>query len=534
MKNKITGFKSLFTALVLAFGTLFSIASCGGIVAISGIHMSSEEVISVPYGNFNYDDVKVTVDYANGDHSEIPLEEEMIPEYERLKFYKMGDQQVKVVYRNRFTTTMNINVVLNQFNDVYALEGYTCVYDGLPHSVKLNHELPEGATIVYPYGNVFSNAGTYEITGVISKKGYESKTLTTTLTISQAERDVSEVVFEDATLVYNGEMRSIEATNIPEGLSVTYEYRNYETGTKVNKIVNVGKYRVIAHFNDENTNYKKIPDKTAILEITKADYDMSNIQFKNAVKEYDGEEYVPQLINAGYLPSNVNVNFKFLNEEGVEVQSNASAGIYTMVAEFSGGDVINYNPIEPMTAKLTVAKRVIKISNLITFESETVDFDENATHSILIKGTLPNNVTVTYLNNEQKYVGEYLITAKFAAKNANEAVDVEEMTAYLVINRIRKSIKMYNEATGEYDLDFSDSNIKVNKPNVTIETFDTTVYRVLSIKFFKPENSEIVEVNDLENGVRYEYLINFEYIDENLANSIILSVESGLYTYIGA
>ena len=261
---------------------------------------------------------------------------------------------------------------------------------------------------------------------------------------------------------------------------------------------------------------------------------MSNIQFKNAVKEYDGEEYVPQLINAGYLPSNVNVSFKFLNEEGVEVQSNANAGIYTMVAEFSGGDVINYNPIEPMTAKLTVARRVIKISNLITFESETVDFDENATHSILIKGILPNNVTVTYLNNEQKYVGEYLITAKFAAKNANEAVDVEEMTAYLVINRIRKSIKMYNEATGEYDLDFSDSNIKVNKPNVTVETFDTTVYRVVSIKFFKPENSELVEVNDLENGVRYEYLINFEYIDENLANSIILSVESGLYTYIGA
>ena len=57
---------------------------------------------------------------------------------------------------------------------------------------------------------------------------------------------------------------------------------------------------------------------------------------------------------------------------------------------------------------------------------------------------------------------------------------------------------------------------------------------MLSIKFFKPENSELVEVNDLENGVRYEYLINFAYIDENLANSIILSVESGLYTYIGA
>ena len=243
--------------------------------------MSSSEVIDVPYGNFSYDGVMVTIDFIKGGSTEIQLNEDMIPEYERLKFYKMGKQDVKVTYRNKFETTMPINVVYNKFNDVYELVGYECVYDGLPHSVTLNHELPEGATITYPYGNVFSNAGTYEIIGILSKKGYESKTLTATLSILQAERDVSGVVFEDATVVYNGEMRTIEATNIPQGIEVSYEYRNYSTNTKVNKVVNAGKYRVIAHFADENPNYKKIPDKEAILTIEKADYDMSGVEFKD-------------------------------------------------------------------------------------------------------------------------------------------------------------------------------------------------------------------------------------------------------------
>lgn len=246
--------------------------------------MTNEERIDVPYGNFSYDGITVTVDYDNGGSTEISLVEDMIPEIERLKFFKMGNQDVEVVFRKKYSTTMKINVVLNKFNDIYALEDYECVYDGLPHAVKLNHELPEGATITYPYGNVFTNAGEYDIVGVISKKGYESKTLTATLSILQAERDVSGIAFEDSTVVYNGEMRTIEATGVPSDIDVTYDYRNYNTGTKINKVVNAGKYKVIAHFTQDNANYKTIPDKEAILTIEKANYDMSKSNLKMSLK----------------------------------------------------------------------------------------------------------------------------------------------------------------------------------------------------------------------------------------------------------
>ena len=39
----------------------------------------------------------------------------------------------------------------------------------------MNEELPEGAKIEYPYGNTFTAAVVYEVVGVITKSGYESK-----------------------------------------------------------------------------------------------------------------------------------------------------------------------------------------------------------------------------------------------------------------------------------------------------------------------------------------------------------------------
>lgn len=104
--------------------------------------MSNPNEIVVPYGSFSYENVNVTVNYKDGSTKEIPLEESMISEVERLKFFKMGKHDVEVNLRKRYTTKMPINVVLNKFKDSYALEGYECVYDGLPHTVQLNQELP--------------------------------------------------------------------------------------------------------------------------------------------------------------------------------------------------------------------------------------------------------------------------------------------------------------------------------------------------------------------------------------------------------
>ena len=523
-------FSKIGLAIAMIVNVLFFAVGCGGSTAISGIHMSSDEIITVPYGNFDYEGIKVTVDFESGETTEINLTSDMISKVEQLKFYKMGEQEIKVVFRDKYETTMKVNVILNQFNSVYELVGYECTYDGLPHSVSLNHELPEGATVVYPYGNTFVNAGTYDVTAILSKNGYESKTLKTTLVINQAQRDASAIVFEDTTLVYTGDVQTIEAKNVPEGVEVTYDTYNVASGIRINKVVNAGQYRVVAHFNDTSTNYAKIPDKEAILTIQKASYDVSDIYVEDYVKEYDALEYQARLVNGNKLPSNIKVSFRYLNESGIRVNSNANVGVYTIVAEFTGMELNNYNSIEPMYGKLTVSQKVIKISDKVTFESKTVNFDENETHFLEVSG-LPSNVSVTYENNGQKFAGEYMVKAKFAATNPYETVDVSEMVSYLIINKVRRSVMVYDQVSGEYTKTFSEENISIVNGEAVVSGYQTDVFVLDSITFYDISDNQIVDPADFVDGTTYNYAVQFSYVDEEINSSVLLSNIAGSFTY---
>lgn len=539
-KNPKTKMKSGFLLMpFLALGLAALGTSCSGLAEITGIHMTNPDSINVYYGNFSYEGISVTVDYRDGSNSEIPLTVDMIPEVEQLKFFKMGKQEIEVVYRSRFKTIMPVEVQLNEFKDSYALIGDELIYDGEPHSVRLNQELPEGASISYPYGNVFTNAGVYEVVGVMSKNGYASKTLTTTLTIHQAVHNMEGVYFEDATLVYNGEMQTIEAQNVPEGVEVEYEIYDADRGIRINKVVNAGEYRVVAKFIDPSPNYADIEDMEAHLTILPAVYDLSGITLKDEVKEYDGTGYQAKITNEDALPKGWSVSYVYTDEEGNKVPAPVNVGTYTVTANFTADpsdvSVNNYQPIEPMTAKLTIAPRVIKISDKVTFESKTVNFDEEMTYSLTYSGELDEEkVTVTYENNDQHYAGEYEVVAHFEAKDPNEVVDVSEMKAFLVINRVRRSVMVYNDATEKYDKAFSAANIVIAEGAASITGIDTQVYQVVSLTFYDVVTNDQVLPSDFVNGVTYKYVVEFEYIDEQMNSSVILSQESDNFTYTGA
>lgn len=528
--KKRVRFKTILLSL-LSFGLLSFASSCTASNQIVGIHMSSEETVKVPYGNFSPDGINVTVDYRDGGSNEIPLTNEMISETEHLKFFKVGEQNVEVVYRNRYKTTMPVEVTLNEFSDSYALVGGEYIFDGEPHMVSLNQELPEGARITYPYGNVFTNAGVYEVVGVMSKNGYASKTLTTTLTIYPAARPVEGIVLMDATYVYNGEMRSLEIENVPEGVEVSFDAYDYNTNVRVNKVVNAGKYKIVAHFNDVNPNYAKIEDMSATLTILKADYDLSNIALLDVTKEYDGKNYDASITNPKSLPTGIEVSYSYLDQDGNTVFGNAACGTYTMVASFKGGDSKNYNSIEPLTATLTVKQKVIKIKELvakgeIAFDGKTVNFEEGVTQSIYVTGDLPAGVSVTYENNDQYCAGEYEVTARFAATDSNFAVDLSEMKAYLTINQIRRSVLTYDEATGKYSKPFGAKNLDFEGNTVTVNGIDEDVYEVTSIAFFDVLDNSEVPYEEIQNEVTYKYVVRFAYKDPDLAESIILAEES--------
>ncbi len=526
---KIKPIRICLLLLIALFAALL-LCSCNKVVVVSGIHMKDDAVIEMVTGEFSYDGKVVVVEYANGEKNEVNLTEEMIPEAERLKFFKMGEQEVKVVYSGRFVTTMKIKVLRHSFDDIYELVGYTCTYDGTPHRVELNHELPEGAVADYIYGNTFTNAGTYNIVAVLTKEGYVSKTLSTQLVIEKATYDTTELEFSSKTFTYDTEAKTLQAENVPDGVNVRYDV--YSGNIRITNAVNTGTYRVVAHFDNTNSNYNSIPDRQATLTIQKADYDMSQVFLNNVTKTYDGINYTPALDSSSVLPSGVSVSFVCKDKDGNVVTSNANAGEYDIIAHFASNSA-NHNPIPDMSAKLVVKKRVIEFGDDILFDDRTYNYDRQV-HSLAVVGTIPDGVNVSYENNDQSNVGVYEVKAKFEAVNPNETVDVEELTSYLTINQIIKSVLINGHTISEADLRYDSSTY-----TISLFGLDTDIYYIKSISFYYiDDNDQQVRVvwgdaeYELIDKKTYNYSISFGFNDEQDDENITLLPSTGTFTYV--
>ncbi len=521
------GWAKICLLLIVAASAILLMCSCNKVVIINGIRMKDGGVIETAIGDFSYEGKKVVVEYAGGETNEVDLTEDMIPEVERLKFFKMGEHDVKVVYNGTYVTTMKIKVSRHVFDDTYELQGYTCVYDGTPHRVTLNNDLPEGASIEYPYGNTFTNAGVYEVVGVISKEGYVSKTLSTQLVVEKADYDVSALTFENAEFVYDGTVKTIEVENVPENVNVRYSV--YSGNVQITNAVKAGEYRVIARFENLDRNYNSIPDMRATLVVEKADYDISSVSFSDREKTYDGQNYAPSLDETSILPEGVTVSFVCYDKNGNVVSSNAGAGEYTMVAKFES-DSSNYNEIPDMQAELVVNKRVIELGDGVMFDDVTVNYDGEK-HSLAVVGELPRGVAVTYENNDQVFAGEYEVTANFIAIDQNETVDVERLTSYLIINPVRGDLDIDGHELTAFDLAYDKKSYSMK-----VVGLDTEVYSVGSIAFYLDDEEERkiewgTPDDALVSGVTYRYSITISFADENYAKSVLLPTFSGTYTY---
>ncbi len=517
-------------AVSIIFIFSFVLLACNKYSNLSEIKMKNEETIEVKAGDFSYDGIKVVLVYLDGDTEEIDLTDDMISDNDKLNFYKMGEHDITVKY-SRFSTTMKINVVRHEFDDIYKLEGYTCQYDGNPHSVELNYELPEGAKIEYPYGNTFTNAGEYEVVGVITKSGYNTKTLKTTLVIEKADYDATDIVFNNKTYVYDGEAKTIEAENVPDDLDVTVDIYNEQKSVRLNNAVNAGTYTLVAKFKSKNENFNEIETREAKLTILKAKYDLSNVTLDDYEKNYDGLNYTAYLTNQSSLPQDISVSFEFLDENGKKVLSNANAGKYTMVANLTSTN-INYDKIEPMKAELIVNKRLITLTDVVKFESKTINYDRNQ-HSLVVEN-LPSNVDVEYENNGQVRAGEYKILAHFTPANENEVVDIDELDAYLIINKVREEAMVVDEINGGYrpingdDVEFT-LNQETGERDFSIRTLDTDKYVIKDILFSNWANNEVVTIDQLSDGNRYNYSFEFKFTSDVDNDSVILSPATGTF-----
>ncbi|MDE6655368.1 MAG: MBG domain-containing protein, partial [Anaeroplasmataceae bacterium] len=291
------------------------------------------------------------------------------------------------------------------------LKDVTIPYDGNTHGIYVLGNIPEDVSVTYD-NNDQVNVGSYEVTAHFNYTGNNCENLVdlkATLTIERVQLDLSTILFESQSFIYDGTDKFLEAKGFPDGVLVTYEN---------NKHKDVGTYEVTATFSDPLGNYIITGSKTATLTIEKATYDMSLVHFTSIEIPYDGLEH--ELLIDGTLPDGVSV-LRYIDNKRTEL------GQTICTVEFSY-DEKNYNPIPAMTATLTIVQGTMDFLQ----QTEFYTVYNGSPQSIDI-GNLPEGITVTYENNSHTVAGSYQVTAHF--KDVNERYKDKTMILTLIIQK---------------------------------------------------------------------------------------------------
>ena len=170
-----------------------------------------------------------------------------------------------VVRTDTFSTTYGLCVnsgTVRLTNAIESFELADMIYGGTPSVASATSTYGVPVITYYVNGEYVSvmptAAGTYYAKAEVEQTDlYTGVTAMKQFTIAKAKYTTN-IKFENLTVVYDGEVHSIVAENLPEGVTVSYEN---------NGQVDVGVYEVTVHFIGD-ANYEQIPSMVAVLTIT--------------------------------------------------------------------------------------------------------------------------------------------------------------------------------------------------------------------------------------------------------------------------
>lgn len=216
-------------------------------------------------------------------------------------------------------------------------ESVTVEWNGQQKSITVTG-LPEGVTVEYT-NNVGTEVGTYDATAVLSGEGYQTKTLTATLTITKAQ--FKGVSLNDKTVTYDGKSKGLVIEGaLPAGTLISYSYG----GQSVASVTEVGEYDVVATLKRENYEDKQL---TAKLTIAKALFSNELTFESKTVMHEEGERYSIELGGKETLPDDVTYAYTY-NGESVDYVT--EPGVYEVKLIIS-----NAHYEQTFNATLTVA-----------------------------------------------------------------------------------------------------------------------------------------------------------------------------------
>ncbi len=520
----------LCAVAILILSTL-ALAGCG-IRVVRRIEVKDGVELETEIGSIDFSDVVIVVHYSDKTTEEVPMTEDMIPSSERIKLYKVGEQEIKLSYRDT-SCILKINVSRKNFSQDLAMLDDTVTYDGKAHSLTVLGNIPSQATVAYPTGNSFVNAGTYQVTAVVACEGFETQELHATLTINKADYDTSKIVVKDKDFVYDGTSKVIVPENVPSDLKVTYSFFTAEDQIKVDTPFVAGSYYELIKFTCMDENYNAIPSKRVNLNILRAKYDLSAVRFESAKVLYDAEEHHLNVLNPTVLPRGVEVSYVYyrfpvdvtidLNtvelDESRIVETPVNAGQYVTVAKYEASNV-NFEEIPDMRALLTIQQQTVTLGYM-RLDSDSCDFDGTA-HSLILLGELPDTIDAHFTYNgedvtEVKRAGVYNVRVDFTYNEDGKDPESynlipSSLTAILNVNRISQEITFETSYFSYQDMAFSGKPKYAIPKNVLPE--DVT-YEVE----FK-EGDVVVPATELKRDVTYTYQVNFFFADADKEASV--------------
>ena len=320
--------------------------------------------------------------------------------------------------------------------------------------------LPANVTVVYTYTlngeqvGEMKAAGVYTVTAEFSTDDNHTIDVTTLVaefTILEDGIDMSGVAFPaDNTAVFNGEAKTFEVVNLPEGVSVSYTYK--QNGAPVAEMKDAGVYTVTATFASDDPSY--ILTSTTLegtFTISKAEINTDGVAFPaDNTAVFNGEAKTFVVEN---LPAGVSVTYTYtLNGELVDEMK--AAGVYTVTATFISDDP-NYTPTSTtLEGTFTISKAEINTDGVAFPADNTAVFNGEA--KTFVVENLPAGVSVTYtytlngeLVDEMKAAGVYTVTANLSADDSNYYVSSATVTATFTITA--KQINVAELGIGDLD-----------------------------------------------------------------------------------
>ena len=274
-----------------------------------------------------------------------------------------------------------------------------------------------------------------------------------TVAISKKVIDVSGLTWADAAgLEYNGELKEILITNVPDTVTPAY------TG---NKESNAGSYVAKVEFTPVDPANYEVSGSVADLNwsIAKAKINVSGLTWANATGlVYNGEVKEILLTN---VPNTLTPTYTGNKE--------SNAGNYVAKVTFTPVDANNYQ-VEGSVADLnwSIEKATIDVSGLQWNYTSPLVY--NGQVQTVTLNNVPNNVSVAYINNAKSEVGSYVATATFTSTNNNYKVSPTSLTLNWVIQAAPNQKINVSGLTWNYDstspLVFTGQQLEVVLANV--------------------------------------------------------------------